>query len=120
MIGTVRMNRKLYSMLCENYNKTKSEEHYGLLKMFLEDCDPIYLERAINKIIKQDKFFPSAARIIEVYDEVDGSVLTEEEKLKKWSKEGIVPECTTKEPTEEEIYDEELKELQEEWDLLFK
>ena len=113
------MNRRMYSVLCDNFNKQKSEDHYELLKENLKNYDPVYLERAINKIVSEDKFFPSVARLKEVVEMVSSEPLTKEEKLKRWEKEGIVPECISKEPQEEQIQDEELKELQNEWNLLF-
>ena len=113
------MNKKLYMALCTNYNKQKDKEHFELLEEMFKDDDPIYMERTIKRIIKEDKFFPSVARIKEVLNEEYNIPLTEEEKLKRWNKEGIVPECTAKEPTEANVSDEELKELQEEWNLLF-
>lgn len=113
------MNRKLYSLLCDNYNKPKSEEHYQMLKEIFDDEDPIMLERAFNKIINEDKYFPSVVRIKEILDEVWKKPLTKEEKLKRWEKEGIIPSCLSKTPKDEEIDDEELKALQEDFDLLF-
>lgn len=113
------MNKKLYITLCSNFNKPKDKEHFELLEEIFKDEDPLLLERAIIKIIQEDKFFPSVARIKEALNEVWITPLTEEEKLKRWNKEDIVPVSTTKEPKEELVSEEELKELQEEWDLLF-
>ncbi len=114
------MNRKLYSTLCTNFNKTKDDEHYQMLKENLKNEDSLYLERAIIKIIQEDKYFPSVARIKEALNEICDEPLTQDEKIKRWGKEGITPSCLSKEPQSEEIDDEELKALQEDWDLLFK
>lgn len=114
------MNRKLYSMLCSNFNKTKDDEHYQMLKEMFKDEDPLYMERTVKKIISEDKYFPSVARIKEVLNEVWETPLTEEEKMKRWGKEDITPSCLSKEPQSEEIDDEEFKALQEDWNLLFK
>ena len=114
------MNRKLYSMLCSNFNKQKDDEHYQMLKENFLDEDSLYLERAIKKIIQEDKYFPSVARIKEVLNEVYEEPLTQDEKLKRWEKEEITPSCMSKEPQDEEMSDEELKELEEEWRLLFQ
>lgn len=106
------MNRKLYSTLCANFNKQKDDEHYQMLKENFLDEDSLYLERAIKKIIQDDKYFPSVARIKEVLNEVWKTPLNEDEKLKRWEKEGIKPSCLDKEPQEIEISDEELDDLQ--------
>ncbi len=113
------MNRKLYSTLCENFNKNKNVDYYDMLKEIFKDEDPIYMERAVKKIISEDKYFPTVARIKEVLDEVWKTPITEEEKLKRWEKEGIIPSCLSKTPQDEELDDEELKALQEDFDLLF-
>ncbi len=113
------MNKKLYITLCSNFNKSKDKDHFELLEDIFKEEDEFYMEKAIKRIISEDKFFPSVARIKEVLNMVYDESLSEEEKLKRWNKEGIVPECTKKEMKEEKVSDEELKEFQEEWDLLF-
>jgi hypothetical protein len=99
-------------MLCSNFNRTKDDEHYQMLKENFLDDDSLYLERAIKKIIQEDKYFPSVARIKEVLDEMYEEPLTKDEKLKRWEKEGITPSCLNKEPEEIKISDEEMKELE--------
>ena len=106
------MNRKLYSLLCDNFNKQKDDEHYQMIKEVFKDEDSLLLERALIKIINEDKFFPSVARIREVLNEQSNIPLTKEEKLKRWEKEGITPSCLSKEPEETQISEEELKELE--------
>lgn len=106
------MNRKLYSLLRDNFNKQKDDEHYQMIKEVFEDEDPLLLERAIKKIINEDRFFPSVARIKEVLNELSDIPLSKDEKLKRREKEGITPSCLSKEPEETQISEEELKELE--------
>ena len=106
------MNKKQYQLLCSNFNKQKDIDQYELMEEIFKDEDPLYMERAVKKIINEDKFFPSVARIKEVLEEVWKTPLTEEEKLKRWEKEGITPSCLSKEPEETQISEEELKELE--------
>lgn len=113
------MNKKHYMTLCSNFNKTKDKDYFEMLEDMFKNVDEIYMERAIKKIISEDKYFPSVARIKEVLDEMYEEPLTKDEKLKRWEKEGITPSCLNKEPNEEDVSDEELQELQNEWEMLF-
>lgn len=106
------MVKKLYEKLCINYNKQKDIEQCELWNELFGNEDPLLLERAVKKIINEDKYFPSVARIREVLNEQSNIPLTKEEKLKRWKKEGITPSCLSKEPEETQISEEELEELE--------
>lgn len=113
------MIKQIYALMCDNYNRPKTKEHYEMFKDTFQDEDEVYLLKAIKKIIREEKYMPNIARIREVLNEVYQEPLTQEEKLARWKKEGIVPSCLSKEPSEEEMSEEELKEL-EAWKLLFQ
>ena len=109
-------------MLCSNFNKQKDIDQYEMWKEIFSDKDIYYdviMDRTIKYIIENDKYMPSVARIKEVYEEMFKTPLTPEEKLKRWEKKGITPSCLNKEPNEEDVSDEELQELQNEWKMLF-
>lgn len=112
------MNKKQYITLCSNFNKSKDKEHYELLEEMFKNEDEIYMDRAVKKIIQEDKYFPSVARIKEVLDEVHKEPLSEDEKLKKWAKEGFCPSWLSKD--KKNLSYEELKKLQNEFDERIK
>ena len=105
------MFKQLYGLLTDNYNKPKSKEQYEMFCEVFENEDEIYLEKVVKKIIKEDKFMPSIARIKEVVEEMYNEPLTEKDKLKRWEKEGIKPSYLTKDPEEINISDEEIEDL---------
>ncbi len=60
------MNKKIFKMLCINFNKDANKETYSLWEEELKKYDPIYVDKALHTIIKNDKYFPTLARIIDV------------------------------------------------------
>lgn len=111
------MNRKTYKFLCDNFNREVNPELYEMWKEELLDYDDKLVEQAINQIIRNDKFMPTLSRIIEVIKEQPPLEITEEEKLARWEKKGIHPSCLDKVRSNEQLTDEELAELEEEWKI---
>lgn len=93
------MNKRLFLMLCDNYNKEINNDLYELFKKNLEDYNEEQIENAIKEIIKKDKYMPTLARIIEMIDT------------------SYKPEWMDKEIVREEITPEELAELEEEFKI---
>ena len=96
------MNKRLYLMLCSNYNKEPDKELYELWEENLKEYNEQQVENAIKQIIKTDKYMPTLARIIEMIDT------------------SYKPEWMNKEITKEEISEEELRELEEEFKIFEK
>ena len=94
------MNKKLFVSLCMNYNKEADVKLYELWEEALKDFDPYVVEKAINNIMKKDKFMPNLNRI---YEEISNTKIeyTEELKVKRWQQEGIEPEVLKMKPKEE-------------------
>lgn len=85
------MNKKLYKMICANYNKTLDKDLYEMYEEALKDYQDHYIEDAIKYIIENDKYMPTLARIKEVVKDLPSRELTEDEKIEKWKKKNIVP-----------------------------
>lgn len=64
------MNRKLFKQLCMCFNKQPNEELYELWNDNLINYEPLYIETAIQRIMLNDKFFPTLSRVIE---EINGT-----------------------------------------------
>ena len=62
------MNKKVYLMLCKNYNKEPDRDLFEMWQEQLNEYTEEQVENAINQIIKVDKYMPTLARIIEVID----------------------------------------------------
>lgn len=93
------MNKRLFKMLCDNYNKEINTQLYDLWKEQLKDFSEEQIEYAIKEIIKSDKFMPTLARIIEMIDT------------------SVTPYWLGKEIEYKEVTDEELKELEKEMSI---
>lgn len=100
------MRTELFKQLCMNFGKEPTEELYLLWNETLEEYDPYYVEQAIRSIIKNDKFFPTISRVLEVLKELPYEEIPTEEKIRRMKKMGIEPEWLYKE-YEEELLDEE-------------
>lgn len=86
-------------MLCDNYNKDINNDLYEMFKENLEEYSEEQIENAIKEIIKNDKYMPTLARIIEMIDT------------------SYKPEWMNKEIKYEEVTDEELEELEKEMSI---
>ena len=64
------MNKKDFAKLCFNYNKEPNEELYELWNDNLKPYDEEEIQKAINIIISQDKYFPTLSRVLEVVKEI--------------------------------------------------
>lgn len=64
------MNKKDFAKLCFNYNKEPNEDLYELWEYNLRCYDEDEMQKAINIIIAQDKFFPTLSRVLEVVKDV--------------------------------------------------
>ena len=93
------MNKRLYLMLCTNYNKEPDKELFELWQSQLFDYSEEQIENAIKEIIKTDKYMPTLARIIEMVDT---------SKMPSWFNEKI---------EYEEVSPEELEELEKEMSI---
>jgi hypothetical protein len=91
------MNKKLYKMLCLNFNKELDKDMYEFLSEELIDYDPYYVEQAIKKIIREDRFFPNISRILDVIKSIPTHYFSEEEKIQRWSEHNIRPKWLDKE-----------------------
>lgn len=60
------MNKKIFKQLCMNYNKEADKELYELWEYNLRCYDEDEIQKAINIIISNDKYFPTLNRILEV------------------------------------------------------
>lgn len=111
------MNKKLYKLLCDNYNKEINVELYDIWKNELIDYDEVLVEQAIKQIISTDKYMPNLARIIEIIKEQPELDITEENKIKRWNKKNIHPDWLDKVYNEEYLSKDELEELEIEWSI---
>lgn len=89
----IGMNKGLYLMLCNNYNKQPDKKLYELWQEQLSDYSDTQIENAIKKILKEDKYMPTLARIIEMIDTT------------------ILPEWFDKDIEYERASDEEIEEI---------
>ena len=64
------MNKKDFAKLCFNYNKEPNEDLFELWKDNLRCYDEDEIQKAINIIISNDKFFPNLNRFLEVVKDV--------------------------------------------------
>ena len=106
------MNKKLYKMLCVNFNKEPDKDMYELLEETLYGYDDYLIKDTIDYIIKNDKYMPNIARIIEVLKSMPNERLTDKQKIKRWEEKGIHPNWLDIEIKREPISDEDLKQLE--------
>lgn len=105
------MNKKLFKMLCLNFNRELDKDVYEIYEEALSKYDEYYIADAIKYIIEHDKFMPTIARIIEATRELPYRELTEEEKKARWEKEEIRPSWIDEEIDPEEATAEEIAEI---------
>lgn len=87
------MDRNLFKILCDNFNKELNRELYELYNNELQDYDPILVKNAVMNILKNKKYFPNLADIKEEIKKLPPlyELLTEKEKIKRWQAKGIKP-----------------------------
>lgn len=64
------MNKKDFAKLCFNYGKEPNEDLFELWSYNLRCYDEDEMQKAINIIIAQDKYFPTLNRVLEVVKDV--------------------------------------------------
>lgn len=64
------MNKKIFKQLCMNYNRDADKDLYEMWEYNLRCYDEDEMQKAINIIIAQDKFFPTLSRVLEVVKDV--------------------------------------------------
>ena len=57
------MNKKQFAMLCMNYGKEPNEELFNIWNEDLKQYDEKDIEKALNNIIKKEKYMPNLAKI---------------------------------------------------------
>ena len=106
------MNKKMFVQLCINFNKEPNEMLYDLWKEELDGYDVRYINKAIKKIILEDRYMPNLNRVIEVLNNLEYIYITEEEKLLKMSEIGVKPDWVDKKIINEPIDEETKKEFE--------
>lgn len=110
MNGGINMRIELFKQLCMNFGKEPTEELYLLWNETLEEYDSYYVEQAIKSIIKNDKFFPTISRVLEVLKESPYKEIPTQEKKRRMIEKSICPEWLDKE-YEDELDEETEKEF---------
>lgn len=105
------MRIELFKQLCMNFGKEPTEELYLLWNETLEEYDPYYVEQAIKSIIKNDKFFPTISRVLEVLKELPYKEIPTEEKKRRMKEKGVEPSWLDKVFEDEEVDEMTLKEF---------
>ena len=78
------MNKNLFKQLCINYNKEADKDLYNLWEHNLRCYDENEVQKAINIIISQDKYFPTFSRMLEaVKSVVEKQILNIDENYKR-------------------------------------
>lgn len=110
------MNKKIFKQLCMNYNRDADKDLYELWEYNLRCYDEDEMQKAINIIIAQDKYFPALSRVLEVVKDVVSKENIDfnnedyiKEKMKKYN---IKPNWLDKEITNQEIDEETEKEFE--------
>ena len=111
------MNKKLYKLLCTNYNKKLDKEMYEIYEETLREYQDYMVNDAIKYIIQHDKFMPTVARIIEVIKELPNREITEKEKRDQWEKKNIIPKWLDEYLTYEKLEPEEIEKLNKEMSI---
>ena len=97
------MYKETFKKLCMSFDKKPNQELYEYWDEILEDYDPYFIDIAINNIIKNDKFFPTIARIIEEIQNTPYEEISTEEKRRRMKEKGINPEWVDKVIENEEV-----------------
>lgn len=103
------MKIELFKKLCANFNKEPNEDLYLLWNEEFKDYDPYYLELAVLSIIRNDTYFPTISRVLEVLKNISIEI-PEEEKERRMKEKGIEPEWLNKEIVNQPIDEETKKE----------
>lgn len=90
------MKIELFKKLCANFNKEPNEDLYLLWNEEFKDYDTYYLELAILNIIRNDIYFPTISRVLEVLKNISVEI-PEEEKEKRMKENGIQSQWIDKE-----------------------
>lgn len=85
------MRIELFKKLCMNFNKEPNEDLYLLFDEQFGEYDPYYFEQAIAYIIKNDNYFPTVARVLEVLKELPSEEIPTEEKKRRMKQMGVSP-----------------------------
>lgn len=111
------MNKKDFAKLCFNYSKEPNEDLYDLWGYNLRCYDEEEIQKAINIIIANDKYFPTLSRVLEVVkDIVNKENIEYDEKYmkEKMINSGVIPDWLDK-PIINKPIDDETKETYEDF-----
>ena len=101
------MNKKIFKQLCINFNKEPDKELYELWEYNLRPYDEEEIQKAVERIIATDKYFPTFSRILEIVKDVvskeDFDYSNEDYIKEKMKKHNIHPDWLDKEITNEPI-----------------
>lgn len=90
------MNKQLFKQLCMNYNKEADKDLYELWNYNLRCYDEEEIQRTINIIISNDKYFPTLSRMLEVIKQIIEKKFFTKDKIKykntKWFNKEIINE----------------------------
>ena len=107
------MNKSLFKQLCINYNKEADKELYNLWENNLRCYEEEEIQKAINIIISQDKYFPTFSRMLEAVKSVvekQSLNIDENYKREKMTSLKVIPEWFDKNIVAEPIEpDDEFK-----------
>lgn len=103
------MKIELFKKLCANFNKEPNEDLYLLWNEEFKDYDPYYLELAVLSIIRNDTYFPTISRVLEILKNISIEI-PEEENERRMKEKGIEPEWLNKEIVNQPIDEETKKE----------
>ena len=103
------MKIETFKKLCANYSKEPNEDLYLCWNEMLDGYDPYYVDMAVNSIVKNDKFFPTFNRILEVIKELPPMEIPEEEKIKRMKAKGVIPKWFNSKLTSTPYEDEDFK-----------
>ena len=107
------MNKKIFAKLCLNYGKEPNEDLYDLWNYNLRPYDEDEIQKAVDRIIATDKYFPTFSRILEIVKDVvskeDFDYSNEDYIREKMKKHNIHPDWLDKEITNEPINEETKK-----------
>lgn len=111
------MNKKDFVKLCFNFSKEPSEELFELWEYNLRCYDEDEMQKAINIIISQDKYFPTLNRILEVVKDIVNKeeIIQDDENVirEKMKRLNIHPEWLNKKIKNQKVDEETKKEFEE-------
>lgn len=111
------MNKKIYKMLCANYNKELDKEMYEFLEEELKEYDPLIVEIAIKELIRNERYMPNLAKILDAIQNITFIEISEEQKIARWEEKGIHPKWLDTKITYKETDEKELEQLKKDFEI---